>query len=42
MEGLTVWTDARWRASFTAWIDAALHAAGERRIAEPDEVHRRP
>ncbi len=42
MEGLTVWTDARWRASFAAWIDAALRAAGERRIAEPDEVHRRP
>lgn len=42
MEGLSVWTDARWRASFTTWIDQALGAAGERRVTDPDEVHLRP
>lgn len=42
MEGLTVWTDARWRASFVAWIDAALRDAGERRLGEPEEAHVRP
>jgi hypothetical protein len=42
MEGLSVWTDARWRAGFAAWVDDRLQAAGERRAAEPDEVHLRP
>ncbi|HET7685526.1 MAG TPA: phosphotransferase [Candidatus Limnocylindria bacterium] len=42
MQGLTVWTDARWRASFAGWIDDALREAGERRVSDPDEVHLRP
>lgn len=42
MEGLTVWTDARWRAGFETWIDAALAHAGEVRRGPFDEVHLRP
>ena len=42
MEGLTVWTDARWRAGFEAWIDDALADAGEARRGPFDEVHLRP
>jgi hypothetical protein len=42
VEGLTVWTDARWRASFAAWIDAALAGVGETRRGAFEEVHLRP
>ncbi|MEO8246897.1 MAG: aminoglycoside phosphotransferase family protein [Chloroflexota bacterium] len=42
MEGLTVWTDARWRAGFEGWIDAALADADEERHGGFDEVHLRP
>jgi hypothetical protein len=42
MEGLSVWTDARWRASFDAWIDEALRDAGERRTGPLEVVHVRP
>ena len=42
MEGLTVWTDAHWRAGFEAWIDATLLDAGERRRGAFEEVHLRP
>ena len=42
MEGLAVWTDARWRASFDAWIDEALTDAGERRTGPLEVVHLRP
>ncbi len=42
MEGLTVWTDPRWRAGFEAWIDEALAGAGEKRRGPFDEVHLRP
>ena len=42
MEGLSVWTDPRWRAGFHAWIDEALTDAGERRTAPLEVVHLRP
>ncbi len=42
MQGLTVWTDPRWRANFEAWVAHALTEAGETVVGALEEVHLRP
>jgi Phosphotransferase enzyme family len=42
MEGLSRWTDPRWRAGFDGWVDRALRDIGERRHRPSEQVHLRP